>query len=167
VELFTAYGISVHEINRYNYEQILDLGIHEEQRAFVPSVLESLAYAYIKPWDEAFDIFALYQNDIPVGLFYISYTPESLDNYWLGGFFVSKEYQNKGVGKLSFACIMDFIKNKYTKCQVLSLTVENSNLKAKSLYEKFGFISDGELNQDKEVIYKNKDMRSKNGKTNL
>jgi len=122
-----------------NYDQALGLSVHKDQEAFVPTVQESLAHAYIKPWDEAFDPYLLEEDGQLIGGFYISYTPNSLDNYWLGGFFIDKSYQGQGYGKKALSMIIDFIKVTYKPIEVLSLTVEAHNHRAMDLYQSFGF----------------------------
>jgi len=75
-------------ITRENWETALKLQVHPHQEKYVPSVAVSLAAAHVKPWDEALDPYLIYVNEILVGFFYISYTPNSVDNYWIGGFFI-------------------------------------------------------------------------------
>jgi diamine N-acetyltransferase len=146
--------IRIEKINRNNYEKALFIKVKRDQKKFVPSVQESLMYAYVIPWDEAFDPYLVYKDQIPVGFFYISYTPDSIDNYWIGGFQVDKKYQNQGIGKLLFQGILDFIKNEHPCCKVISLTVEKSNIIASKLYESFGFTCTNSVNPDDEVIYR-------------
>jgi diamine N-acetyltransferase len=68
-------SISFKPVTRENWEDALKLQVRPEQMKFAPSVAESLASAYIKPWDEALDPYVIYADDQLVGLFYISYTP--------------------------------------------------------------------------------------------
>jgi diamine N-acetyltransferase len=138
---------------RDNYDMALELGVYDKQKNFVPSIQESLAHAYIKPWDEAFDPYLLEEDTKLIGAFYISYTPGSKDNYWLGGFFIDKNYQGKGLGKEALIHIIDFIKVHYQPIESLSLTVEVHNHKAMKLYQSLGFTSNKEVNRDGEIIY--------------
>lgn len=148
------YDIIIKENSKNNWKEALEITIFETQKTFVPNIIESLAFAYIKPWDEAFDPYVLYDNNRIIGAFYISYTPNSEDNYWIGGFQISKEYQGKGYGKQSLHKIIDFIKEKHPECKVISLTVEKENIHAITLYEKLGFISQESVNDEQEAIYK-------------
>ena len=79
-------SIYICPVNKGNWQEAVSITLHQSQEELVPSVIESLAYAYIKPWDEAFDPYLLYKDDKNIGFFYLSYTPNSSDNYWLGGF---------------------------------------------------------------------------------
>ena len=77
------------------------LQVYSYQEKFVPSVSESLAAAYVKPWDDVLDPYLIHMNDLLVGFFYVSYTPNSCNNYWIGGFFIDMQYQRKGYVKAS------------------------------------------------------------------
>ncbi|MCH4889085.1 GNAT family N-acetyltransferase [Acidaminobacter sp. JC074] len=139
--------------NRDNYEEALKMCVGDDQKAYVPSVLEALAYAYIKPWDEAFDPYLIYDGRKMIGMFYLSYTPDSKDNYWLGGFFIDKKYQGLGYGKKSLSLIIEYIKMKYAACQQINLTVVKDNKKATGLYKSLGFKTDNKENRDGEIIF--------------
>lgn len=146
--------IHIEPINKSNWEDALAISLHKSQEKLVPSVIESLAWAYIKPWDEAFDPYILRKDDKTVGFFYLSYTPHSTNNYWIGGFQIDKNYQGIGLGTQSLTRIIEFIQEVHRQCEVISLTIEKSNAHARKLYEKLGFVNQGQENQDGEVIYK-------------
>jgi len=147
-------SICIKPVNKDNWEEATLISVFEEQKEFVPSVMESLAGAYIKPWDEALDPYVLYKDDKLIGFFYISYTPDSSDNYWIGGFQIDKQHQRKGLGEQSLRRILEFIREEHLHCEIVSLTVERKNNVARGLYEKLGFTTQGELNQSGEIIYK-------------
>jgi len=142
-----------HPVTRENWEAALMLKVKKGQQRFVPTVAESLASAYIKPWDEALDPYVICRDKSIVGFFYISYTPDSKDNYWIGGFMIDKKFQGKGYGKLAFAQILEFIPHIHTYCELISLTVEKDNLTARKLYETFGFCSVCRENKYGELIF--------------
>ncbi|WP_145330082.1 GNAT family N-acetyltransferase [Paenibacillus xylanexedens] len=146
--------IQIHPVTRDNWVQALQISLHENQKLLVPSITEGLAYAYIKPWDEAFDPYVLQIEGKIMGFFYISYTPESTDNYWIGGFQIDKTFQGQGMGKRALRAIIDFINYKHPLCQIISLTVERDNHIAQHLYTSMSFISENLTNSDDEVIYR-------------
>ncbi|CAM4289849.1 GCN5 family acetyltransferase [Bacillus manliponensis] len=148
------YDICIKEITKDNWEEAFGLSVHEGQKSFVPNIAESLAFAYLKPWDEALDPYVLYENNKIIGAFYISYTPNSENNYWIGGFQIDKELQGKGYGKQALNKIIEFIKETHHKCKVISLTVEKENEQAIALYKKTGFISQNAENSYQQSIYK-------------
>ncbi|TCZ68408.1 GNAT family N-acetyltransferase [Paenibacillus albiflavus] len=146
--------IRIEPIDKNNWEEALSISLLKSQEKFVPSVIESLAWAYIKPWDEAFDPYILCKDDKTFGFFYLSYTPNSTNNYWIGGFQIDKEYQGMGLGTQSLKRILEFIQEMNRQCEVISLTIEKSNNHARKLYEKLGFVNQDKENQDGEIIYK-------------
>jgi len=146
-------NITFQPITRENWEEALRLKVHPEQAAFAPSPAESLAVAYIKPWDEALDPYAIYVNGVMVGLFYLSYTPNSVDNYWIGGFIIDRNHQRKGYGRASLLAILEWIPRQHPNCREVKLTVEKDNSVAQQLYQSLGFNDTGRLNRDGEIIY--------------
>lgn len=146
--------IQFQPVTRDNWEEALILQVNPIQKKFVPSVAESLAAAYVKPWDEALDPYLIYMNDLLVGFFYLSYTPNSCDNYWIGGFLIDQQHQRKGYGKASLRQIMKFIIKIHPNCQTVNICVEQDNKIAQSLYHSMGFSDTGKLNRYGEIIYR-------------
>ncbi len=151
--MINKMDITFQPVTRHNWEEMIKLKVHEHQIKFVPSAVESLAFAYIKPWDEALDPYIIFYGEVMVGAFYLSYTPQSKDNYWVGGFFIDKNHQGKGLGCLSFERVLEFVQEIHPTCEVISLTVEKDNSVAKSLYESFGFKPTGNDNQYGEIEF--------------
>ena len=145
--------ITFNPVTRDNWEDAMKLQVLPEQARFAPSVAESLAAAYIKPWDEALDPYLIYADDQLVGLFYISYTPDSQDNYWIGGFIIDRKFQGRGYGKSAFTKMLSFVPKAHPKCQEIKLTVEKDNTLAQRLYQSSGFDATGETNKYGEIIY--------------
>ncbi len=140
-------------ITRENWEAALKLQVHPNQEKYVPSVAVSLASAYVKPWDEALDPYLIYANEILVGLFYISYTPNSVDNYWIGGFFIDQAHQRKGYGSGALLQILTTIPELHPNCEFVHLTVEPENQVAQKLYKSLGFTDTGKMNKYGEIDY--------------
>ncbi len=141
-------------ITRENWEAALKLQVHPNQEKYVPSVAVSLASAYVKPWDEALDPYLICINDELVGFFYISYTPDSRDNYWIGGFFIDKTHQRKGYGNVALLQIMTTLPELHPNCEIVHLTVEPDNEVAQKLYKSLGFKDTGKMNKYGEIVYK-------------
>jgi len=141
------------QYTRNNWEEVLKLEVLPEQKKFAPSVAESLAAAYIKPWDEALDPYIIFSGDTIVGCFYLSYTPGSKDNYWIGGFMIDKKYQRRGYGKAALLEMLNFIPSVHTTCEKVMLTVEKDNAVAQALYKSLGFSDTGDANKYGELIY--------------
>ncbi|MCP4583230.1 MAG: GNAT family N-acetyltransferase [candidate division Zixibacteria bacterium] len=146
-------NIRLEPVTKENWEEVLKLKVHAHQEKFVPLPAESLAVAYIKPWDEAVDPYAIYVDKTMAGLYYLSYTPGSPDNYWIGGFIIDKNYQGKGYGKAALMAILKQIKQLHPNCRVAKLTVEKDNDMAQKLYKGLGFSDTGKTNKYDEIIY--------------
>jgi len=145
--------ISFENFTRDNWEEAMTMEVLPEQKKFAPTVAESLAAAYIKPWDEALDPYIIFVDDAMVGCFYISYTPESDDNYWIGGVIIDKKYQRRGYGRAALQEILRFLPTIHPHCQKALLTVEKDNLVAQQLYKSMGFGDTGRINKYDEIIY--------------
>lgn len=146
--------IKIQPVTRENWEEALKISLYEHQVPLVPSVIEGIAYAYIKPWDEAFDPYVLEIAGKVIGFFYLSYTPDSTDNYWIGGFQIDKSYQGRGMGKSAIRAILAYITKQHPLCKLISLTVERDNEIAQNVYKSMSFSSENRTNSDDEVIYR-------------
>ncbi len=136
-----------------NWEDALKLKVNKNQKEFCPTIAESLAAAFIKPWDEALDPYLIYLDDLMIGAFYVSYTPNSIDNYWLGGFMIDKNHQNKGYGNKALIEILKFVPKIHPNCKQINLTVEKENKIAQKLYQSLGFEDTSQVNKYGEIIY--------------
>lgn len=146
-------NITIQPITRENWEDVLKLSVFQHQKSLVPTVGESMAAAFISPWNEALDPYCIYLNNQPISFFYLSYTPESIDNYWIGGFFIDKHFQRRGLATPVIEEMIKFLKKQYPHCQKTSLTVIPGNAQAENLYRKFGFTTTGEINNYGEIIF--------------
>ncbi len=146
-------NITFEKYTRDNWEEAMKLEVLPEQKEFAPTIAESLAAAYIKPWDEALDPYLIYVDDRMVGAFYLSYTPTSKDDYWIGGLLIDKNHQRQGYGKAALIEILKFVPSVHPNCVEMKLTVEKNNTVAQRLYKSLGFGDTGEVNKYDEIIY--------------
>jgi len=87
-------------------------------------------------------------SNIPIAYGHIDYE----NNYWLG-ICVLNEYQNKGYGKQIMNNLIQFVNNN--NINPLFLTVDNDNLNAIHLYNKFNFSIYDSNQSFTKMIYKN------------
>ena len=141
-------NIQLIEINRDNWEQVIALKVHDEQNNFVASNLYSLVQAKYQPECKPL---AIYDDCLLVGfLMYVIPTAEQND-YWIYRLMIDKNHQQKGYGKIAMQQVVDLIKQdkEYSK---IYISFEPNNLVAKTLYERLGFVSTGEMDGG-EIIY--------------
>jgi RimJ/RimL family protein N-acetyltransferase len=87
-------------------------------------------------------------NNIPIAYGHIDFE----NNYWLG-ICILNEYQNKGYGKQIMNHLLEFVNNN--NINPLFLTVDNDNLNAIHLYNKFNFSIYQSNKSFSKMIYKN------------
>lgn len=90
------------------------------------------------------DIFALFDNDKLIGELHVKYDNEDKEfaekgkRAYLFAFRVHKDYQGKGLGSYLLKTVIDELNaNGYHE---LTVGVEDDNIRAKYMYEKYGFI---------------------------
>ncbi|KEK23425.1 GNAT family N-acetyltransferase [Bacillus gaemokensis] len=134
-------NIQLKIVTRDNWEEALKLHVSKKQQEFVPTVAVSIAKVYIKPDGENVEYipFAIYDNDTIVGFIMHAFEPNTSDMYWINGFMIDEKYQGKGYGKAALTEMIKWITTEYTECKEIRLTVHKENMKAKTLYESYGF----------------------------
>jgi diamine N-acetyltransferase len=147
--------IELRPVTRDNWEEAIQMKVKESQRDFVPSAAVSLAKVYIKPEGDAVEYipFSIYDNDKMVGFIMHAYEPDTVNMYWINGFFIDHMYQGRGYGRAALAKMISWIKTKCPKCGEIRLTVHKDNHHARKLYKNFGFSPTGEIWGEEEVYY--------------
>jgi diamine N-acetyltransferase len=149
--------LSLREVTQENWREALSLTVKPEQHHFVvgmdaPIVLVALAKAYIRPNGLMWNPYVFYEGTTMVGFAALAYEQASVDNYFLRHFFIDHRYQGRGYGKEALNLFIQHLKEKYSRCQILRLTVHPENLPAQKLYEHAGFQFTGEQS-DGEPVY--------------
>lgn len=140
--------ITLREIDRNNFFDVIKLGVGDEQKKFVADNLFSLAQA--KAFPECICL-AIYHDDLVVG--FTMYCMDADDReYWIYRLMIDAKYQSKGYGKIAMEKLIAKIKED-KEHQVIHISFRPDNTWAKQLYEKLGFIADGRV-IDGEVVYK-------------
>ena len=131
--------ISLKEITKHNYDEIIQLGVHEHQKSFVSSISDSLAQAWV--YRETAYPFAIYDNTTPIGFVMLGYY-ESRGQYTLWKFLIDKNFQNKGYGKQALQLAVNYLINSFDAKEIYTgVLIENE--RAKDLYTSFGFVETG------------------------
>ncbi|MBE7004780.1 MAG: GNAT family N-acetyltransferase [Ruminococcaceae bacterium] len=146
-----------------NFEEIIDLTIFESQYPFVADNEESLAEAYLAiASGEAYAYpFAIYDNETLVGFVMIGYNeaaieenpPESCkDNYSLWRLMIDKNHQRKGFGREAVRLALEFVRTwPHGIAEFCETSYNPENEVARKLYASFGFVENGEKDDDEIV----------------
>ncbi|WP_223066298.1 GNAT family N-acetyltransferase [Paenibacillus caui] len=141
-------------VTRDNWLEALKLQIKEEQKDFVPGVAVSLAMVYIKPDGDQVNYlpFAIYDGNRMVGFIMHAYEEHTSDMYWINGFLIDAKDQGKGYGTTALLQMIQYIKNRFSGCKEIRLTVHKNNDNAKKLYSSLGFLDTGEIWGEEQVF---------------
>jgi len=135
--------IELRKITKDNLEDVLNLEITEEQKAFVSTPAHSLAQAWAYR-DTAFP-FAIYADEVIVGFVMLGYY-EIKNQYTLWKFLIDEQYQGKGYGKDALKLAIKYIKDTFDVKEIYT-GVAFGNEVAKNLYYSMGFRETGEVDE--------------------
>ena len=138
------------KIDDLNLEECIALRVTEEQAQYIASNKASLKEASDNP--AVARPFAIYIENKMVGFTMFAFDEDyedPNDRYWLWRFMIDKDLQGRGYGRAALKTIIDYFKEQGVG--YIKLSTKESNRKAISLYHKFGFRENGEMN-DEEVV---------------
>ena len=138
--------ISLKEVTKETLIEILRLKVAENQKGFVAGNAISIAEAHFSP-DAWFR--GIYAGDEPVGFVMMSLKPLE-PKFYLWRFMIDQGQQGKGHGAKALALIIDHVRTKPEAKELLLHVVDVEN-GARPLYEKFGFVSTGRI-EDGELV---------------
>ncbi|MBQ7242918.1 MAG: GNAT family N-acetyltransferase [Bacilli bacterium] len=152
--------IRLEKVTWENYQKILKLRVHKEQKNFVATNRTSLIHAFLSS-SEGIPVYAfgIYKDNAPIGFLQLNYSSDWTGNeredwlssqeyhryegkyyYYIWRFMIDKKYQGKGYGKQAFQAALDFIRTKPAgEAEYIALSYEPENVVAKNLYHSFGF----------------------------
>lgn len=146
--------IELRKITFDNFDECIKLEPKEEQKSFVASNLRSLAEAYVALTNnEGIPMpYSIYDNDSMIGFIMLVYEEadenSDKDVYWVCRLMIDKRYQGKGYGKETMSKALKLIRTfPHGKATVVALSYEPENVVAKTLYESFGFVETGEIEE--------------------
>ena len=156
--------VHLEKVTCKNEEDIIRLDIFESQYPFVADNVESLADAYIAiTSDDAYAYpFAIYDDDTLVGFLMLGYNEATLEgpdapaslrnNYSLWRLMIDKRYQKQGFGREAVRLALEFIRTwPHGKAEACVTSYNPENEVAKKLYASFGFVENGEMDEDEVV----------------
>ena len=143
--------IQFEEITNKNIWKVCDLEPFEEQKNFVAENVQSLAEAYAtrNEGNNALPL-AVYNDDDLIGFIMIGKgtvgNPDESDlikeNYCFWRLMIDKKFQGQGLGKQTMALIRTF---PFGKAKKVWLSYEPENNRAREIYQKYGFVENGEM----------------------
>ncbi|MNJ59690.1 Spermine/spermidine acetyltransferase [compost metagenome] len=95
---------------------------------------------------------AIYDDEEMVG--FVMYGVDE-GELWIMRFMIDYRHQGKGYGKSALKLIIDKIWANYTEQQI-KISIEPENTKAKKLYEYFGFVDTGIIEEEELVMLLNR-----------
>jgi len=129
-----------------NWLDVASLAVKEHQRSYVAPAIGILARGYVYRNCNA-KVYAFEENGVIVGTTLIrEFTDEPL-GYDLQQFMVDRQYQNKGYGSQALQLILDELR-KEGRYDHVELCVKKADAEAIHLYEKYGFIDSGYVDED-------------------
>ena len=164
--------IELRKITGDNIDEVIALEVGEKQKEFVLETtnLRCFADAHMLNADGIpATPLAIYADETIVGfLMYIYDTMdhESFGNevfygkksYFIWHNMIDKSYQGKGYGKLAFEkMLMDIETMPYGEAEYVNLFYHTSNVIAKRLYDSFGFVDTGIIQDNSMLAIKNLD----------
>ena len=138
-------------IDSNNIEECIALSVAAEQTQYIASNKDSLKEA-----DDNSAVarpFAIYVDNRMVGFTMFAFDEDYEDpddRYWLWRFMIDKDLQGRGYGRAALKAIIDYFDDQGVG--YIKLSTKESNISAISLYHKFGFRENGEMN-DGEVVF--------------
>ena len=117
-------NITLKEVNRSNFDEVIKLEVNESQRGFVASNIRSIAES--KVYDN-FCTKAIYNGDELVGFLMYGQDDGKTDDVWLIRFMIDRSFQGKGYGKAAMLSVIHEMNERYKKDRIyLSFQPDNS-----------------------------------------
>lgn len=138
--------ITLRDVTPDNFDAVIDLKVHDDQKHFVASNLYSLAEARVFP--ERYPL-AVYADETPIG-FAMYCFEEERQEYWVFRLMIAAEHQGKGYGRAAMRLLIDRMR-EIKGCRQIFISYEPENDMARKLYTSMGFIITGEIIEEEEV----------------
>ena len=131
--------ITLRAIDKDNWEDCIELKPRQEQEDFIASNLYSIAEVQFLP---GFVAKAIYYDEMLIGF---SMYGLDLDdsNYWIYRFMIDERFQGRGYGVQAMKLVIDDIRNREDRTDVILLGYDPENTQAQKLYAKLGFVEQG------------------------
>lgn len=139
--------VELRDVTTENFDAVIALEVAEDQRDFLDTNVEALAWAYVASECRPF---VIYDDDTPVGFATYGYLPAD-GRCWIIHFMVDQRWQRRGIGR---AALVQLLERMSTESQGASLllAVNPENEAAVRLYEAFDFGDTGKRQNDEMIM---------------
>ena len=138
----------IHPVTKSNWQELIKLKVHDDQKHFVASNLYSIAQVqfgddYAGHWD--LHAFGIYEGDTPVGFFMYGYDFEyPKQQAFIFRLMVDEKYQGRGFGHFAMEKMLEIFRADERIAHV-GISYEPENDIARKLYAGLGFVETGEI----------------------
>ena len=141
--------VSLRAVTGETLDAVVALAVADSQRGFVAPNVYSLAQAAVMP---ELVPRAVYADETPVGFVMYGFDAEE-DAYCISRLMIDSAYQGKGYGRQAMALVLMDIRAREPRRDACFISFEPHNTAARALYESFGFVPDGRV-EDGELVYR-------------
>jgi diamine N-acetyltransferase len=142
-----ATPVELRQITPDNFDDVIALRVADDQRDYLPPVVEMLAWAHVASECRPF---AIYSGDTPVGFAMYGYIPAD-GRCWVNGFMVDERHQRRGIGRAALEQLLAKMTAESGGANLL-LSVHPDNTRAMLLYESFGFRDTGKRQNGEAIM---------------
>ncbi|MGE7545979.1 GNAT family N-acetyltransferase [Sporosarcina newyorkensis] len=133
-------SLHIREVTTDNWEDIAYLSVNDDQKNFIESNAFSLAQSKFEPeWKSV----GLYDEEELIG-YAMHGRDKATNDVWLDRFMIDHNHQGKGYASRFLKHLLIEMQKKYD-CEMIYLSIYPDNTKAQRLYEKFGFVLNGKI----------------------
>ncbi len=136
-------------VSRVNFKRVVKLKVEEHEEKFVAPNMYSIAEAYVEP--ETYPM-AIYYRHEPVGFMLYGKFIEDKGEWWIGRLMVDKAHRRQGIAERASKIAIENMK-KLGADKNIFVSFVPTNVEAKQLYKKLGFVDTGR-EESKETVYR-------------
>lgn len=147
VDALEPTRIQLRDITAENFDEVIALEVAEDQRDFLNSNVESLAWAYVFPECHPY---AIYDGDTPVGMAAYGYIPAD-GRCWIMHLMVAHSRQRTGIGRAALEQLLTLMTEASGGASLL-VSVNPDDVAAIRLYEHFAFEDTGKRQNGEAIL---------------
>ncbi|TNH44496.1 GNAT family N-acetyltransferase [Photorhabdus luminescens subsp. sonorensis] len=142
--------VSLIDVDKDNYEDVMSLEVEPGQEVFVAPNSESIVESHFNEYcrarvicyDEEVVGFAMYERCVNEG---------KPNEYNLYRMMVDQSYQNQGIGSEAMQLLLDEMKQQ-PDCHRITVCYDETSERHKSFYQRFGFVEVGYYEEYEEML---------------